>query len=320
MIGMIIGTAFVDAHNTLPQETGLANALIVGYGQMGHALQYLLQERNAVEIWAVTPQQTEIPQNIRNSLPGAELVCMCVPTIAHPILLEQMLPQLPHSSVTLSVAKGVDESCRTTADILAAVCGATHPWGVLCGPMIAHEIVSGKLAYAQTGMHDVEFFNRIQPLFSKSNLHLTYSPYPYAISWCAALKNVYAPLFGVIEELGLGDNVRGRLLIEAVREMNELVEILSSVKDAVYAEAGLADLITTVTSPSSHHRKLGQRVAQGDIQDMQVEGVHTLQVMARMQRITATDFPLFEIAGGLVNQPLQVAGKLHAWLRMMLTM
>lgn len=316
MIGMIIGTAFVDSHDNLPRVTDLAKILIVGYGQMGHAMQYLLQERNSVEIWAVTPQQTDIPEDIRNSLPGTELVCMCVPTIAHPILLEQMLPQLPHACATLSVAKGVDESCRTTADILAAMCGITHPWGVLCGPMIAHEIVAGKFAYAQTGMRDPGFFSRVQSLFSASNLRLTYSPYPHAVSWCAALKNVYAPLFGISEELGLGDNVRGSLLMEVISEMNRLVQVLSSVRDAVYAEAGLADLMTTVTSPSSHHRTLGQRVVRGDTQDMQVEGVHTLEVMMQMQRVRVTDFPLLEIAAGLVNQPLQVPDKLRTMFTM----
>ena len=319
MIGMIIDTALVDATDNRPQVTTLAKVLIVGYGQMGHAMQYLLQERAPLEVWAVTPQQTGLPDNIRNVLPDTELVCMCVPTVAHPILLTQLLPQLPPSSMILSVAKGVDESCRTTADILAEVCGTANPWGVLCGPMIAHEIVAGKLAYAQTGMRDVEIFHRLQPWFAESNLRLTYSPSPHAVSWCAALKNVYAPLFGIIEELGFGDNVRGRLLMEVINEMNRLVEALSGIANAVFAEAGLADLVTTVTSPSSHHRTLGQRVARGDTRDMQVEGIHTLQIMTRNQRVTAAGFPLFEIASGLVNQPLRVPDKLSARLQMTLT-
>lgn len=319
MIGMIIDTALVDAFQNRPQVITLAKVLIVGYGQMGHAMQYLLQERAPVEIWAVTPQQTGLPDDVRNGLSDIELVCMCVPTVAHPVLLTQLLPQLQPSSMILSIAKGVDESCRTTADILAEVCGTAHPWGVLCGPMIAHEIVAGKLAYAQTGMRDTEAFDRLRPWFADSNLRLTHSPFPHAISWCAALKNVYAPLFGIIEELGFGDNVHGRLLMEVISEMNRLVETLSGVANAVYAEAGLADLVTTVTSPSSHHRTLGQRVARGDMRDMQVEGIHTLQIMTRRQRVIAAGFPLFEIAGGLVSQPLQVPDKLSARLRMTVT-
>lgn len=319
MIGMIIDTALVDATYNRPQVTTLAKVLIIGYGQMGHAMQYLLQDRAPLEVWAVTPQQTGLPDDIRTGLPGTELVCLCVPTVAHPILLTQLVPRLPPSSMILSVAKGVDESCRTTADILAEVCRTTNPWGVLCGPMIAHEILAGKLAYAQTGMRDVEIFHRLQPWFAESNLRLTYSPSPHAVSWCAALKNVYAPLFGIIEELGFGDNVRGRLLMEVINEMNLLVAALSGVANAVFAEAGLADLVTTVTSPSSHHRTLGQRVARGDIRDMQVEGIHTLQIMTRSQRVTAAGFPLFEIAGGLVNQPLQVPDKLSTRLHMTLT-
>ncbi|HEX6550567.1 MAG TPA: hypothetical protein VF117_07830, partial [Gammaproteobacteria bacterium] len=65
---MIIDSALVYAPDNPPQVNTLEKALIVGYGQMGHAMQYLLQERASVEVWAVTPRQTGLPDNIRNNL------------------------------------------------------------------------------------------------------------------------------------------------------------------------------------------------------------------------------------------------------------
>ncbi|MGH8372775.1 MAG: hypothetical protein ACRETO_08590 [Gammaproteobacteria bacterium] len=297
--------------NTMPQ------ILIVGYGEMGHALQALLEARNHVEIWPVTPEHTELPDNVLRLLPETELVC--IPAVAHVPILRQLFAHLTYDTITLSVAKGVDDAGYITAEILAMTAETHHPWGVLCGPMISHEIMAGKLAYAQAGIHDPVLFGRIARFFSGSNLRLNYSPYPQAASWCAVLKNVYAPLFGIVDELQLGDNVRGWLLMAVINEMDRLVENLSGIKHTVFKAAGLADLMTTVTSPTSHHRALGRRIARGDIRDLHSEGTHTLAVLNRLHRIKASDWPLYEIAVGLVTEPLGVPDALRNWLSMVVT-
>lgn len=294
--------------DTLPQT------LIIGYGEMGHAIESLLQDRSRIEIWPVTPQQLEPPVNVQQVLPSSQFICMCVPTIAHPELIDRISPLLADDSITLSVAKGVDAACRNTAEILADGIGPEHAWGVLCGPMISHEILAGKPAYAQAGIHEPAIFTRVQTLFAGSNLHLSHFPHPEAACWCSVLKNVYAPLFGIIEELGFGDNARGQLLAGVIREMDGLVEGITGIRHAVYAEAGLADLMTTVTSPTSHHRTLGQRVARGEIHELHGEGLHTLEIMLAQQRVATAAFTLYQIAGGLVTDPAHVPAALGTWL------
>lgn len=294
----------------------MPSAVIVGYGQMGHAMQYLLHERCDIGIWEVAPKRTALNDAIRTRLHACQFVFMCVPTVAHPRLLQEIEQYLSHDCITLSVAKGVDEPGRSTADILSQELPAALSWGVLCGPMIANEIVSGKPAYAQAGLNRSSRCNDVLTLFTGTALILTCSSLPHALSWSAALKNVYTPLFGILEALNLGDNARGLLLMAVLGEMDRLVEYLTGERRAVYGEAGIADLMTTITSPSSHHRALGQRVAQGDLANMQVEGIHTLEILTQAQRIPAGQFPLFDIAAGLTRSPLQVPGMLRDWFRM----
>lgn len=293
----------------------MPSAVIVGYGQMGHAVQHLLQNRCDIGIWKVAPRHTLLTNQIHTRLPDCEFVFMCVPTVAHPELLQELVPNLARDCIVLSVAKGVDELGQTTAEILANRLSPDMTWGVLCGPMIANEIVAGKPAYAQAGMSKPSRFNEVLSLFSGSALTLACSPLPHALSWSAALKNVYAPLFGILEALDLGDNARGMLLMTVIGEMNRLVEYLTGEPRAVYGEAGIADLMTTVTSPSSHHRALGQRVARGDLADMQAEGIHTLEILTQTERIPAGQFPLFDIAAALARSPLRVPDLLRDWLR-----
>jgi glycerol-3-phosphate dehydrogenase (NAD(P)+) len=278
-------------------------------------MQHLLQNRCDTVIWEVAPRQIALTDRIRVGFQEAQFLFMCVPTAAHPELLREIVPYLARSCITLSVAKGVDDLGQNTADILTKQLSAAMTWGVLCGPMIANEIGAGKPAYAQAGMNRPSRFNEVLTLFSESALTLTCSSTPYALSWSAALKNVYAPLFGILEELSLGDNARGMLLMTVVSEMDRVVEFLTGERRAVYGEAGMADLMTTITSPSSHHRALGQRVARGNVSDMQAEGVHTLEILTQTQRIPAGHFPLYDIAAGLTRSPLQVADRLRAWFQ-----
>ena len=91
-------------------------------------------------------------------------------------------------------------------------------------------------------------------LFRGTPLHLLgAAAVPRAVSWCGVLKNIYTPLFGLADGLGWGDNVRGRLASAALDEISRLVERFGGVPRIAASAAGLADLITTATSKSSHH-------------------------------------------------------------------
>ena len=46
------------------------------------------------------------------------------------------------------------------------------------------------------------------------------------INWSVILKNVYAMAFGMADELGLGDNMRGFLMVMALRELDTIVRQL----------------------------------------------------------------------------------------------
>jgi len=72
------------------------------------------------------------------------------------------------------------------------------------------------------------------------------------------LKNVYAIMFGVADELKLGDNMRGHLMVAAIAELSGIVQSFGGQAHTPYSYAGLGDLLTTATSEGSHHHALGQ--------------------------------------------------------------
>ena len=66
------------------------------------------------------------------------------------------------------------------------------------------------------------------------------------------LKNVYAMVFGMADELELGDNVRGFLATATLQELDRIVLHQGGLPGTPYHLAGLGDLITTATSDTPY--------------------------------------------------------------------
>jgi|SRR5579859_2430467 len=287
--------------------------IIAGHGQMGHAMEVLLTGRAQLHIWPIAPNDLEPPDAIRAAVAEAGFLLVCTPTAAHGAVLDPLAHLLASGAAVLSIAKGLDDGGRTAADILHAYRGA-HPWGVLGGPMIANEIIAGRMGFAELGTADEGLFTRARALFPDERLRLGHTPNPQSVSWCGVLKNIYAPLIGVADGLGWGDNVRGHLIMAATAEMQRLLPALAGEGGDAQGDAGLADFVTTVTSSSSHHYALGRKIAGGDYRALECEGVHSLRVMQASGRVDVRRHPLYAVATELVREPGYLPGALHDWL------
>lgn len=289
--------------------------LITGFGQMGHAMQTVLGSRAQLNIWRVTPQHQQPSSAILKAIEQSRVVILCVPTLAISLVLKNLIDHLDKHAVVLCVAKGLDEVGHTSADILQLHLGMRGHWGVLGGPMIADELRAGGCGFAELGSRNASTTRLIGRLFDDTQLHLIPSRNPRAVSWCGVLKNIYVPLFGLADGLGWGDNLRGQLASTALGEINRLVHRFNGLRHAADGTAGLADLITTATSHSSHHRALGRRIAHGDRNKPEGEGPHSLRVLLRMGHLpSARMFPLLYVSVALVQHPSMCRAQLAAWI------
>ena len=128
------------------------------------------------------------------------------------------------------------------------------------------------------------------------------------------LKNVYAIVFGVADEMALGDNLRGYLAVAAVRELGEVVATLGGSAAAPYSLAGLGDLITTPTSAGSHHHELGRKLARGQLDAIQGEGVHTLEMVRTQKLFDYRAYPVFHLIDRLLTEPEQAKALMENFL------
>jgi len=294
------------------------NVLILGYGEMGHAMESLLVNYHIIDIWDKFPQAGFHSVTLEDCVPRADIIIFCLPVNPHREVVEQINPLLAEKTICLSIAKGLDENGQTAAQIFEQVLH-NRPYALLYGPMISEEIRAGRYAFAQVGCKDEIVYQQICSLFSKTKLFTKQTNDIAGISWSVILKNVYAMVFGMADELRLGDNMRGFLMVAALHELEQIVMQMGGKPASPFHLAGLGDLVTTATSEDSHHHELGKMLARDETSNITGEGVHTLQMVEKHHLLNTAVFPLLFLIQQIVKQPGQAAQKIDAFIQQLHT-
>jgi len=281
---------------------------------MGQAMEHLLRDRHQLDIWEKFPQNNYPSVILEESAPQADIVLFCLPVNPHREIVKQIAPLLKETCLCISIAKGLDETGKTAAQIFSENLAKHQPYALLYGPMISEEIRANRYAFGQLGCSDLASLHKIQTCFRHTKLYIDHTFDITGISWSVILKNVYAMAFGMADELKLGDNMRGYLSVAALRELNQIVHEMSGQSGSPYHLAGLGDLITTATSAHSHHHELGRLLAREETHDISGEGPHTLKMIAQYQLLNTNDYPLFRLINSIVLHPHNVRLKFHDYL------
>jgi len=301
-----------------------AHVLLLGHGAMGRAMERLLGPRHRIAVWDRDLETREETLDLEAAVPAQDFILFTLPTNPHGELAARIAAVAAPQTICLSIAKGLDDEGRAPHEILQGALAPAQPHGVVYGPMIAGDLQAGRAGFAMLGTPEREVFDRVTALFDGTPLHLEYSDDVTGVSWAVILKNLYVPLIGAADELELGDNVRGFLVCEILRELDEICRRFGARAGTAYTVAGLGDLVTTATSESSHHRGIGADLAAGRVDRMagegvniRGEGIHTLSMIERHGLLEIERFPLMALMRSMIDRPDAAAGRLreaiHSW-------
>ncbi len=291
------------------------NVLILGHGRMGRAMEYLLADRHEVHIWDAGVVLKGKHRTLEEETATAQVVLFCLPVNPHHEIASRIAPHLPPESLCLTIAKGLDETGRTAAQVFETVLTGRSHYGVIYGPMIAEELANGQHGFADVVLSHPVDSPVVEQLYRGTTLVCQQASDMHGRSWSVILKNVYAILFGVADELQLGKNMRGHLMVGAMAELSGIVQSFGGQAHTPYHYAGLGDLMTTGTSEDSHHHTLGRKLVRGAWSDLSGEGVHTLQMVAKYHPFDWRGYPLFALAHDIVSEPASLAGRIEDYLR-----
>ena len=307
------------------------NVGLLGGGSWGTTVASVVARNTPVTLWARDAETVrQVNQEHRNEkyLPdatlheslrasedlaevvaGADVLIMGVPSQGFRSVLESVKPHLRAWVPVISLTKGLelDTRMRMTEIIQEVLPG--HPVGVLTGPNLAREIMSGQAAASVIAMEDQIIVQQLQALFSSGLFRVYTNDDVIGCELGGVLKNIIAIAVGMGDGQGAGDNTRSALITRGLAEVTRLGVALGGRAETFSGLAGMGDMIATCTSPQSRNRHVGMELGKGrHIDDviaqmtMVAEGVKSAPAVMALAESQAISMPIasdvFEVVAG----------------------
>ena len=145
--------------------------LVLGYGEMGHAMQVLLDGQHDLHFWDKFPAAGMRNAVVAEVAPQADFVIFCLPARPHREVAEMILPMLKAKCICIGIAKGLNDDGQTAVQVFSDVFGSAGiDYAFLYGPMISEELRAGKHGFADAVLSETADFSTLHSLFLGTRL------------------------------------------------------------------------------------------------------------------------------------------------------
>ena len=297
---------------------------VIGAGSWGTTVASLAARTNPVVLWARRPELAEainstgenpdylaghrLPYGLRatsdpvNAADGADALVMAVPSHGFRDVLTALAPGLAEHLPILSLTKGIEqESLMRMTEVVESVLPGHDPTrsGVMTGPNLAREVITGAPAAAVIGMVDTPTSTILQEAFMDPTFRVYTNTDVTGCELAGSLKNVMAIAAGMAKGLGFGQNTLAALITRALAEITRLGVAMGGRSETFAGLAGMGDLIATCESDDSRNNRVGMALAAGRklddvVSEMQMvaEGVKTARPVLELAAKHHIDMPI----------------------------
>ena len=194
---------------------------------------------------------------------GADVLIMGVPSHSFRGVLEEAKAHLRPWVPVISLTKGLELASGQRMTQLIEEILPGHPVGVLTGPNLAREIMTGQAAASVLSMEDEIVVRALQPVFHSGLFRVYTNTDLLGCELGGVLKNIIAIAVGMGDGLGAGDNTRSALMTRGLAEITRLGVAMGGRAETFAGLTGMGDLIATCTSPLSRNRHVGVELGKG---------------------------------------------------------
>jgi glycerol-3-phosphate dehydrogenase (NAD(P)+) len=247
--------------------------------------------------------------SLADAVYDADVIVVGVPSHAVRNLLIEIAPLIRHWVPIVSLTKGLEQGTRLRMTEVIEQELPGHPAGVLAGPNLAKEVLSGYAAAAVIAMPDEHVASSLQQVFHALRFRVYTNTDVVGCELGGALKNVIAIAAGMAEGLGVGDNTKAMVVTRGLNEMSRLGVAMGGDVRTFSGLTGLGDLMATCSSPLSRNRTVGVELAKGrPIHEitagmrMVAEGVKTCRVVVELAREFGVEAPIAVEVDAVVNE------------------
>lgn len=277
--------------------------LVIGKGEIGEALGECLKPTNAIFYWDRNPEKRSPEGELADLARGADAIFFCVPSTGLRETAEGVVPAIGKETILVSLPKGMEAGTKKTP--LQALRGIfpTNPIVILGGPMLSDEIRGGRSALAVLGGKDAKANSIITDMLATGGIYAESTPDEVGLSLAGILKNIYSLAFGFAEGLGFAANIEGLLASDAIREMQETVELMGGRKETVLGPGGLGDLIASGMSSRGYNRRAGMEMVTRGRTDLVSEGAISIGPISSLLGEKAKSFGLLCLIQKILFSP-----------------
>jgi glycerol-3-phosphate dehydrogenase (NAD(P)+) len=255
------------------------------------------------------PEALRATADLEEAVRGADVLVMGVPSHGFRDSLEAVKPYLRPWVPVISLSKGLEVGTRLRMSQLVEEVLPGHPVGVLTGPNLAKEILSGHAAASVIAMDDENVARAIQGLFQAELFRVYTNEDIVGSELGGVLKNVIAIAAGMADGLGAGDNTRAAVITRGLAEITRLGVAMGGDPMTFSGLAGMGDLVATCISPQSRNRHVGHCLGKGQTIDeiiaamnMVAEGVKTSKVVMEIAEEMGVDLPIASEVRGVCHE------------------
>ena len=247
----------------------------------------------------ILPSALRATHDMAEVVAGADVLIMGVPSHSFRGVLEEVHAHLRPWVPVISLTKGLELASGKRMTQLIEEILPGHPVGVLTGPNLAREIMSGQAAASVLSMEDEIVVRALQPVFHSGLFRVYTNTDLIGCELGGVLKNIVAIAVGMGDGLGAGDNTRAALITRGLAEITRLGVAMGGRAETFAGLTGMGDLIATCTSPLSRNRHVGVELGKGRPIDaiiagmnMVAEGVKSAPTVIALAERHGLDMPI----------------------------
>jgi glycerol-3-phosphate dehydrogenase (NAD(P)+) len=193
----------------------------------------------------------------------ADVLVVGIPAQSFRGVLEEAAPYVRPWVPVISLSKGLEQGSRLRMTQIIDEVLPGHPSGVLTGPNLAREIMSGFAAASVIAMEDEVIVKALKKVFHSGLFRVYTNTDVIGCELGGALKNIVAIAAGMGDGLGAGDNTRAALITRGLAELSRLGMAMGGQSATFAGLAGMGDLVATCTSVQSRNRYVGEQLGKG---------------------------------------------------------
>lgn len=267
------------------------------------ALQLEMKRENVMFLPGISiPEEIIITSDLKSAVVNKEFIVIALPSHVVRKVACQLGSLVSENVIFISGSKGIENMTwkRMSEVLLESVSNVTiNQIVVLSGPSHAEELARKNPTVVVAASDHAKASQKVQQIFMSPFFRIYTSDDVIGVELGGALKNVIAIAAGIVDGLGLGDNLKAALINRGLVEMTRLGTVMGADPLTFAGLSGMGDLIVTCTSRHSRNRYVGEQIGKGeslrnvlDKMVMVAEGVRTTQSALDLSLHHKIDMPI----------------------------